>query len=778
MVKIEDKKKKFKGKKKVKSVLEKKAKGLKLNKIDRKRIVKVCIFVKRQVFLNQNFQIEEKAALKSQVNKAVKEALEKQVKSTSIFDNDGTRDSLCSESSFGSQPAPKKKSKKVLFSGELEHVKVFDKRVHDLQIKPSEASPGRGILRSPLDKKAKKLPKSVKVVAEEQEVSAPPKKKLKVSAKKVTVSEPAEEEDNLESVDEQTGADESLIDVPKLKRKRPLVVTKSVKEQLLNMPRQERKRFLKELKKKRKPEGERAHKCKILWEKIRMGKTPKAEKDEAIHELYGLVKGHAAKLIYSHDTSRVIECLVATEREGIINNLFNELTPEIVRMSKNVYSKFFVKKMLKNGTKEQRDLIITAFRGHAPTLLRIKHAAEVLEYAYNDFANAHQRNDIITEFYGKEFIIFREDKIRPLSEILAEKPEKKAVIMKHLDEVIGAVNEKETLRLSILHKLMLDFFENCDEEKKTNLLDSLKDKIPEFIHTPDGAKLAIKLIWFAPVKERKLIVKNFKDLSVKAAMEHYGHRVLLALFDTVDDTVLLNKVIVSELANEMKKLIEDDWGEKVIHYLVHPRDGRGIDKREIEFLSEGDSNPHSKKTQKDRYGQLYAGITENLYPYLAANFEELVFEANKSKFVAACLETTSKFDLFDRQVPSDGRKACNQAVVELAKKDFVPMDQEGFHIIEHQSGNFVLMAIMRCDTALPEDERLSVALAEGLTKQQLGGWVTCNRGCHVLLKMLQVGGPKVVEKLKASISRKHLDGYSSKGANLLKAQLDGKSTKH
>lgn len=215
--------------------------------------------------------------------------------------------------------------------------------------------------------------------------------------------------------------------------------------------------------------------------------------------------------------------------------------------------------------------------------------------------------------------------------------------MKHLDEVIGAVNEKETLRLSILHKLMLDFFDNCDEEKKINLLDSLKDKIPEFIHTPDGAKLAIKLIWFAPVKERKLIVKNFKDLSVKAAMEHYGHRVLLALFDTVDDTVLLNKVIVSELANEMKKLIEDDWGEKVIHYLVHPRDGRGIDKREITFLAEGDSNPHSKKTQKDRYGQLYAGITENLYPYLAANFEELVFEANKSKFVAACLETACKF---------------------------------------------------------------------------------------------------------------------------------------
>lgn len=87
--------------------------------------------------------------------------------------------------------------------------------------------------------------------------------------------------------------------------------------------------------------------------------------------------------------------------------MFNELTPEIVRMSKNVYSKFFVKKMLKNGSKEQREIIINAFRGHAPTLLRITHAAEVLEYAYNDFANAHQRFNIISEFYGKEFILFR-----------------------------------------------------------------------------------------------------------------------------------------------------------------------------------------------------------------------------------------------------------------------------------------------------------------------------------------------------------------------------------
>lgn len=49
-----DKKKKFKGKKKVKNLMEKKAKGLKLNQVDRKRLVKVfiCSFIfTAQLFL-------------------------------------------------------------------------------------------------------------------------------------------------------------------------------------------------------------------------------------------------------------------------------------------------------------------------------------------------------------------------------------------------------------------------------------------------------------------------------------------------------------------------------------------------------------------------------------------------------------------------------------------------------------------------------------------------------------------------------------------------------
>ena len=50
-------------------------------------------------------------------------------------------------------------------------------------------------------------------------------------------------------------------------------------------------------------------------------------------------------------------------------------------------------------------MIIEALGRHGPGLLRNRWGSEVLELAYNDFANQQQRSDIMVEFYGKEFAL-------------------------------------------------------------------------------------------------------------------------------------------------------------------------------------------------------------------------------------------------------------------------------------------------------------------------------------------------------------------------------------
>ena len=58
-------------------------------------------------------------------------------------------------------------------------------------------------------------------------------------------------------------------------------------------------------------------------------------------------------------------------------------------------------------SRAQKDIVINAFKGHCISIFRVIYGARILEVAYNDWASADQRNFIVSEFYGPEFVIFR-----------------------------------------------------------------------------------------------------------------------------------------------------------------------------------------------------------------------------------------------------------------------------------------------------------------------------------------------------------------------------------
>uniref|UniRef100_A0A183F012 Rho-GAP domain-containing protein n=1 Tax=Gongylonema pulchrum TaxID=637853 RepID=A0A183F012_9BILA len=77
-------------------------------------------------------------------------------------------------------------------------------------------------------------------------------------------------------------------------------------------------------------------------------------------------------------------------------------------------------------------------------LLRIAPASAILEAAYNDYANALQRFNIIIEFYGADFPLFKtaDNKIRSLEELIAEEPSRKASIIKYLEQTLTDIVDK------------------------------------------------------------------------------------------------------------------------------------------------------------------------------------------------------------------------------------------------------------------------------------------------------------------------------------------------
>lgn len=167
-------------------------------------------------------------------------------------------------------------------------------------------------------------------------------------------------------------------------------------------------------------------------------------------------------------------------------------------------------------------------------------------------------------------------------------------------------------------------------------------------------------------------------------------QVLWAIFDQVDDTVLINKYITSvslidamtldhcaqEIANNVGKLLEDRWGCLCLEYMVHPRDGRSMDYNVLKLilrvnisflqiiqeLQIGDDNPHSKKDKKNRcvsfffkiikidfnfrYAEIFRHLVEPLLTYFAANMHSALMgdmSALTSHVLHKALELPSEF---------------------------------------------------------------------------------------------------------------------------------------
>ncbi|VDK17418.1 unnamed protein product [Anisakis simplex] len=275
--------------------------------------------------------------------------------------------SVCQEESIG------EKKKRVSFAKQLESTNDEEEISKDIKNITTNASPGKSILARKVKatKKAKsKLTSSPSSGKEDKENSmdttSPPDQE-KVVDHSTTKSSP--EADQTMNESKSTNGMEMEVSpkakkkhtddkkmkiiggggVEKVKKHTKIQVTRKVKEKLMTMNRKERRAFIKELQRKRKPNFDLALKCKQLWEKIRSAKCQEADREKYVHELYGLVKGKAKELIYAHDTCRVIECLTSLPKGTIRSLLFDELCPEIVRMSKSKYARFFVTKMLKNG---------------------------------------------------------------------------------------------------------------------------------------------------------------------------------------------------------------------------------------------------------------------------------------------------------------------------------------------------------------------------------------------------------------------------------------------
>jgi pumilio family protein 6 len=223
-------------------------------------------------------------------------------------------------------------------------------------------------------------------------------------------------------------------------------------------------------------------------------------------------------------------------------------------------------KFIKWGSKEQKETILKAFYGHVTKLAKHKDAAPVLEKLYAEYASKQQRAALVEEFYGAEYALFKvllelsdpatpvlhcdanaslsklaqSDKIRTLDDILAEHPEKKAIVHRYLkDNVLAVLNKAEKSTLlshSILHPVLLSYMKLIDNKERAEFISSLSEHLLRVIHTKEGSQVGWQCVSFGSAKVRCLcqfprcsLLPNYAGLDFHEGVGTKRHRSFFSL---------------------------------------------------------------------------------------------------------------------------------------------------------------------------------------------------------------------------------------------------------
>lgn len=273
-------------------------------------------------------------------------------------------------------------------------------------------------------------------------------------------------------------------------------------------------------------------------------------------------------------------------------------------------------------------------------LLPHAHASKVVEAAYNEFANATQRSQMIQEFYGRTFALFnnmngsKPAEIKHLSDFTSSTSYDRTILA-NLHKVLMPIVRKQQIDLTIVQHVLAEYLAVLLEQQSANktdtatqsaplaeLVDECHEQLLKLCNTRQGVKVAITMFQQSNAKQRKKIVQAAKDVIVDLCCHNDAHLFVLALLDTTDDTKLLNKSIIRPIVvDNVAAVTASVHGRKVVHFLLCHRDSRLFTKFVLDLLRAGDSNEHSKKDANVRAREIVELCRTPLLKWLEAEID-------------------------------------------------------------------------------------------------------------------------------------------------------------
>ncbi|KAL6433434.1 hypothetical protein ACFW04_006523 [Cataglyphis niger] len=470
--------------------------------------------------------------------------------------------------------------------------------------------------------------------------------------------------------------------------------------------------------------------AKQISEKLRRSDCTTQDRINFTRTLHEMLEKHYSKVIFTHDMSRVVQCMIKHCEADVRKAIFHEIKPFVGQMLQSKYAKSCIRNILKYGSRDIKNDVINTFYGNIIKFMSHTVSAPLVELAYSNCTDL-DKIYFKQEFYGDIYKQAKDKAVKSLSDVYENADGMKSATLSAVKTNLVKILNKGLVNSTLLHTILWEFFSVCSTEDKSELIVMLRVFIVPLSQTKMGAKVAAQCIWHGNNKDRKVIMKALKGNIRTICISEHGYMILLALFDSIDDTVIMKKIILAELQEDLTDIALDEYGRKVILYLVARRDSHYFSPSVVEYLRQGDDNSISKKPADIREKELLEAIRDPLLEAVIADVATWLSNSAIAMVTLAILKVgsgeklKSAFELIAKFISNENAK--------ITENDTV------CNLIEHPGLHMMLKKLIQNDKELLKKNEyiFGSALLPYLTLEVLKTWIECNRACFLIISLIE-----------------------------------------
>lgn len=507
--------------------------------------------------------------------------------------------------------------------------------------------------------------------------------------------------------------------------------------------------------------------AKQINEKLRRSDCTLENRAKLTKMLHEKLKTFYNRIIFTHDISRIIQCMIKYCEADVQQAIFQEIKPFIVEISQSKYSKNCIRAILKYGSQEIKKEVISTFYGNIVKLMSHTVSAPLIELTYSSWCKPLDKIYFKQEFYGNMYKQTKDLNIKTLSDVLKVMEDIKLPILSTVKTNLINIVKKGLVDSTLLHTVLWEFFCVCSAEDKSELIFVLRSFFVTLSKTKMGARVAVQCIWHGNNKDRKVIMKGLKENVKMVCMSEHGYITLLALFDSVDDTIILKKMIVAELQKDLVEIALNEHGRHVILYLVAKRDSHYFPPSIIEYLRQGDNNLISKKPADVREKELLEAIRNPFLKAITTDVATWLSNSNIAMVTLAILKVGSGEEL----------SSTFESIAKFICGNFkIKQNDIEYNVIEHSGLHMMLKKLIQNDKELlkKNESTFGEILISQLTADILSKWIEFNRSCFLLILLMENEAQEIVHTLLCKLKPliKDLRLKNTSGASILLKKIE------